>query len=61
MAVIRFIVQLAQRLGMSTVVEGVENIHQLVALADAGCDYCQGYFYYRPLAAEQVLALQHRQ
>lgn len=61
MAVIRFIVQLAQRLGMSTVVEGVETIHQLVALADAGCDYCQGYFYYRPLTAEQVLTLRHRQ
>jgi EAL domain-containing protein (putative c-di-GMP-specific phosphodiesterase class I)/GGDEF domain-containing protein len=61
MAVVRFIVQLARQLGMSTVVEGVENIHELVALADVGCDYCQGFFYYRPLAAEQITALRHRQ
>jgi EAL domain-containing protein (putative c-di-GMP-specific phosphodiesterase class I)/GGDEF domain-containing protein len=61
MAVVRFIVQLARQLGMSTVVEGVENIHELVTLADIGCDYCQGFFYYRPLAADQVAALMHRQ
>lgn len=61
MAVVRFIVQLARQLGMSTVVEGVENIHELVTLADIGCDYCQGFFYYRPLAADQIAALMHRQ
>jgi len=61
MAVVRFIAQLARQLGMSTVVEGVENIHELVTLADIGCDYCQGFFYYRPLPADQITAFLHRQ
>ncbi len=60
LAVVQFIVALARRLGMRTVVEGVEHLMQLVALADAGCDYGQGYFYYRPLAAQQVLDLRHK-
>ncbi len=60
LAVIQFIVDLARRLGMQTVVEGVEHLTQLVALADAGCDYGQGYFYYRPLTAQQVLELRHK-
>jgi len=28
-------------------------------VAAAGCDYAQGYFYYRPLAAERILSLRH--
>ncbi|KPF81697.1 hypothetical protein IP70_23555 [alpha proteobacterium AAP38] len=60
LAVIQFIVTLARRLGMQTVVEGVEHLTQLVALADVGCDYGQGYFYYRPLTAQQVLDLRHK-
>lgn len=60
LAVVQFIVVLARRLGMRTVVEGVEHLTQLVALADAGCDYGQGFFYYRPLTAQQVLDLRHK-
>lgn len=60
LAVVHFIVDLARRLGMATVVEGIEHLNQLVALADAGCDYGQGYFYYRPLAPDQILDLRHR-
>lgn len=60
LAVVQFIVALARRLGMQTVVEGVEHLAQLVALADAGCDYGQGYFYYRPLTSQQVLDLRHK-
>lgn len=60
LAVVHFIVDLARRLGMQTVVEGIEHLNQLVALADAGCDYGQGYFYYRPLNPDQILELRHR-
>ncbi|MBP7337607.1 bifunctional diguanylate cyclase/phosphodiesterase [Niveispirillum sp.] len=59
LAVVHFIVALARRLGMETVVEGIEHLQQLVALADAGCDYGQGYFYYRPLSASQIMELRH--
>lgn len=60
LAVVHFIVALARRLGMETVVEGIEHLRQLVALADAGCDYGQGYFYYRPLPPEHILELRHK-
>ncbi|OYQ32508.1 hypothetical protein CHU95_17110 [Niveispirillum lacus] len=59
LAIVHFIVDLARRLGMETVVEGIEHLNQLVALADAGCDYGQGYFYYRPLDPDQILELRH--
>lgn len=59
LAIVRFIVDLARSLGMRTVVEGVEQMHQLIRLADAGCDYGQGYFYYRPLAGSQVPSVRH--
>lgn len=57
--IIRFITELAHDMGMRTVVEGIEHIRQLVAVAGAGCDYGQGYFYYRPLCAQRILTLRH--
>lgn len=57
--IIRFITELAHDLGMRTVVEGIEHIRQLVAVAGAGCDYGQGYFYYRPLCAGRIMELRH--
>lgn len=59
LAIVRFIVDLARSLGMRTVVEGVEHMQQLIRLADAGCDYGQGYFYYRPMAAAEVPSVRH--
>lgn len=56
-AIIRFITELAHDLGMRTVVEGIEHIRQLVAVAGCGCDYGQGYFYYRPMCADRVADL----
>lgn len=53
-SIIRFITELAHELGMRTVVEGIEDIHQLVAVAGAGCDYGQGFFYFRPMEADRI-------
>lgn len=60
LTVINFIVGLAKRLGMKTVVEGIEHVQQLVLLAEAGCDYGQGYFYYRPMNGNQIPDLRHK-
>lgn len=60
LAVVHFIVDLARRLGMQTVVEGIESMRQLVTLADAGCDYVQGFFYFRPMTGDQILSLKHK-
>ena len=53
------IVQLAHRLELVTVAEGIETDAQLAILRDSGCDYAQGYFFARPgrpAVVEQLLA-----
>ncbi|GAA0578303.1 hypothetical protein GCM10010172_73920 [Paractinoplanes ferrugineus] len=56
-ALVRTIVRLAQRFGMSTVAEGIENETQLTLLQGAGCDTAQGYLLSRPLPAAAATAL----
>ena len=48
------IVQLGQSLGMSTVAEGIEEYGQLAALRDMGCTYAQGYYFSRPVSADEA-------
>ncbi|MGE5270823.1 MAG: EAL domain-containing response regulator [Thiohalocapsa sp.] len=48
-------IELARKLGLRSVAEGVEDAATLDALADLGCDMAQGYHLSRPVPAEQVL------
>ena len=48
------IVQLGHSLGMSTVAEGIEEYGQLAALRDMGCTYAQGYYFSRPVPADEA-------
>ncbi|HEY6529767.1 MAG TPA: EAL domain-containing protein, partial [Cellvibrionaceae bacterium] len=48
-AVIRF----AQTLDLTVVAEGVETIEQVEFCKEKGCDLLQGYYYSRPIPAEQ--------
>ena len=41
---VRTIVNIAQRLHMSVVAEGVETVEQYAILRDLGCDFLQGYY-----------------
>ncbi len=50
-----FIIDLGQRLGMSTVAEGVESEEQRAVLARLGCDVLQGYLVCRPLPEAEFL------
>jgi diguanylate cyclase (GGDEF)-like protein/PAS domain S-box-containing protein len=52
---VRAIVSLARSLKMDVVAEGVETAEQLAGLRALGCDYVQGYFLSRPLAAAAAL------
>lgn len=42
---------LAHKIDMQVVAEGVEDQHSLKILQDSGCDYAQGYFIARPMTA----------
>jgi diguanylate cyclase (GGDEF)-like protein len=51
--VVSSIVELAHGLELDVVAEGVESDAQLAFLRRVGCDRIQGYYYSRPLAAEE--------
>lgn len=53
-------IALAQKLGLKVVAEGVEMAAQRDALVAQGCDMLQGYFYSKPVPAEQWLALRQK-
>jgi diguanylate cyclase (GGDEF)-like protein/PAS domain S-box-containing protein len=53
-ALVETIVRLAQRLGMSTVAEGIEEPSQLAELRRMGCDLGQGYYLSRPQPAAEA-------
>lgn len=48
-------VKVAQSLGMSTVAEGIETPSQLEVVRRQHCDKVQGYYYSRPLPADELL------
>ena len=48
----RSVVQLALALDLRTIAEGVETSEQADLLKGMGCDYGQGYYWARPLAAD---------
>jgi EAL domain-containing protein (putative c-di-GMP-specific phosphodiesterase class I) len=51
-AFVRLIVELARIRGLRVVAEGIETVEQLDALRALGCDRGQGYYFSRPLAAD---------
>jgi diguanylate cyclase (GGDEF)-like protein len=55
--IVATIVALAHNLGMNVVAEGVETAEQEAQLRALRCEYAQGFFYSRPLRANDVEAL----
>ena len=47
-------INIGKRLGIKVVTEGVEHAAQETKLQELGCDILQGYFYSKPLLAEEV-------
>lgn len=48
-------IQLAHKLGMNVVAEGIEEEEQLEKLRNSGCDMVQGYIYSKPLPGEEFI------
>ena len=55
--VVENIVKMAHDIGALTVVEGVEDVKQLVRLVSCGCDLLQGHFLSRPLTKGELLRI----
>lgn len=51
--IVESVVELARRLDMSTVSEGVETVQQVEFLRKAGCDMVQGFVFSRPVPVEE--------
>jgi len=51
-AIIRAIIAMGQTLKLRVIAEGVENQQQLALLQAMGCDSYQGYYFSKPLAAD---------
>ncbi|MEV6690541.1 EAL domain-containing protein [Micromonospora sp. NPDC051196] len=55
-AIVRSTIELAKALGLRVVAEGVEDERTWRMLHSAGCDAAQGWFYARPMPAEELVA-----
>jgi diguanylate cyclase (GGDEF)-like protein/PAS domain S-box-containing protein len=52
--ILRSIVNLAHELGMDVIAEGAESESEVQELAEAGCEYVQGFYYGKPMTAQMV-------
>jgi EAL domain-containing protein (putative c-di-GMP-specific phosphodiesterase class I) len=54
MAIVRTTVELARRLGLRVVAEGVETAEQRQVLAELGCTAAQGFHFFAPMPADRI-------
>jgi diguanylate cyclase (GGDEF)-like protein len=55
--IITAVMSLSNSLGMKTIAEGVERIEQAERLHALGCDLAQGYYFARPMSADDAARL----
>ncbi|WP_190272154.1 EAL domain-containing protein [Sideroxydans lithotrophicus] len=60
-AIVAAIINMASSLGMQTIAEGVETAGQLSFLRLQGCNEVQGYYFSKPLPAEQFVSYLQKQ
>ena len=51
---VRMIITLANNLGLTVIAEGVETGNQLTYLENCHCDQMQGYYFSKPVSAEEL-------
>ena len=54
-AVVDAIIQMAHRLHMKVIAEGVEQAEQVKLLERLGCDMIQGYYYAKPMPLHELM------
>ncbi|HEY8604585.1 putative bifunctional diguanylate cyclase/phosphodiesterase [Tsuneonella suprasediminis] len=60
LAIVRAVVAMADSLGMTTTAEGVESAEEAELIRQLGCTKIQGYYFGRPMEADQAVALFRR-
>lgn len=53
MCIIKYMIEMANALGLETIAEGVETKEMADAILEAGCDTMQGYLYAKPMPVEE--------
>jgi len=53
-AIVDGIIQLAQKIDLDVIAEGVETKQQIKLLQSIGCNQIQGYYFSRPLPADEI-------
>ena len=53
--ILKELVYVAKKLGIHTLIEGLENEEQLAFVRETGCELVQGFYYYRPESLESQL------
>jgi diguanylate cyclase len=56
-AIVQTVIDLAHKLGLTTVAKGLENAEQVAFLREAGCDVGQGVYFGRPRPGEAITEL----
>lgn len=51
------IIAMAQALNMEVIAEGVESKQQIDVLRSSGCNFVQGFYYYKPTPADEMTSL----
>ena len=59
-AIVDAIILLARALGLKTVAEGIETPDQLEFLKEKGCDLAQGFYFSKPVPADEMEKLIHQ-
>ena len=57
---IKYLIRAAHNAGRSVVAVGVEKEYQLRLLKEYGCDLIQGYYFSKPLPAEEFASKMHK-
>ena len=53
-SIAEMVIQLGAKLGLTVIAEGVENARQVQILSDLGCALVQGFFFAKPMPANQL-------
>lgn len=52
--VVKHMVELAQQMGIDTLIEGIETKEQYLVFKEIGCDKMQGYYFSKPIPLEEL-------